>query len=115
LDSIAREAHIRRIGWLRQRYGLTWLLEQACFKAANIYNLDDAALITLLHQMEKARECIADGISFEDAGLVQSVYEERGIELSSREAERQADIASMRTVKDAASAAVWPTTDDEPF
>lgn len=114
LDSLSREAHIRRILWLRKRYGLTWLLEQACFNAANVYELDDAAVIALLQRMEKARECIADGISFEDAGLVQSVFEDQGIRLSSRDADRQADIAAMRTVKEA-SAAATRDDDDSPF
>lgn len=100
--------------WLRKRYGLTWLLEQACFNAANVYELDDAAVIALLQRMEKARECIADGISFEDAGLVQSVFEDQGIRLSSRDADRQADIAAMRTVKEA-SAAATRDDDDSPF
>jgi hypothetical protein len=51
-------------------YQLGWLVEQATFNTPGVDTLDDSQLSTLLQQMERARECIAEGVSFEDAGLV---------------------------------------------
>src|SRR5690348_11027836 len=58
LDSIARESHLRRIGHLRRRYRLDWLVDQASFSVASVTLLEDCDLIRLLLDMERARECI---------------------------------------------------------
>lgn len=73
LDSISRDAHLNRIYFLKRRYGLEWLVEQETFDVASASCLEDCDLIRLLSLMERARECIMDGISFEDAGLVRAV------------------------------------------
>lgn len=73
LDPIFRDAHIKRIIHLRDAYRLRWLVDQATFNVASLSCLEDCDLIRLLNDMERARECIVDGISFEDAGLVRSV------------------------------------------
>ena len=73
LDPIFRRAHEDRIRTLAKRYRLEWLVQQATFDVYDLCVLEDQALIDLLADVEKARECIADGISFEDAGLVRNV------------------------------------------
>lgn len=73
LDHIAREAHLRRIAYLKQRYQLGWLVDQATFDVASVSVLEDCDLIRLLCDMERALECILDGVPFEDADLVRPV------------------------------------------
>ena len=71
-DSITREHILRRIRMLRRAYRLEWLVEQNTFNKPGIDSLEDQELSDLLTGLEHARECIAEGIPFEDAGLVQS-------------------------------------------
>jgi hypothetical protein len=72
-DQVTRDACLKRIRFLRKAYSLTWLVEQHTFDAPMLESLTDEALSALLRAMEKARECISDGVSFDDAGLVESV------------------------------------------
>lgn len=72
MDAILRESHIKRITHLKRFYRLQWLIDQATFKVGSIDKLGDEDLAALLADAERARECIADGVSFEDAGLVRS-------------------------------------------
>lgn len=94
LDPIFREAHLRRIVHLRERYRLHWLVDQATFNAASLSCLEDCDLIRLLADMERARECIADGISFEDAGLIRAVEAPSRL-IHDRALEYQADLAEI--------------------
>lgn len=71
-DGITREAHIRRIRYLARAYRLRWLLDQETFHVAALECLEDAELSALLADMERARECMQEDVSFEDAGLVRS-------------------------------------------
>lgn len=71
-DSITRDSMLRRISFLRRRYCLQWLQDQATFNLPSIECLDDKPLAALLQDMERARECIAEDIAFEDAGLVRA-------------------------------------------
>lgn len=70
LDAISRDAYIRRIRWLSRAFRLQWLLDQGTFHVASIECLEDAELSALLGDMERARECMRDDVSFEDAGLI---------------------------------------------
>jgi hypothetical protein len=70
MDPVVRDFHFRRIRDLRVGYRLDWLVTQESFAAGGVENLDDDALAALLAKMEDARECIADGVDFEAAGLV---------------------------------------------
>ncbi len=72
LDPISRDAHYKRIRYLSRAYGLRWLMDQETFKLPSIECLDDDALSALLSDMERARECMHDDVSFEDAGLVRA-------------------------------------------
>lgn len=62
------------IGHLRKRYGLQVLIDQAIFGKGSVERLDDDELIALHKDLERARECMADGITLEDAGLLRSRY-----------------------------------------
>lgn len=72
MDAISKEAHCKRIKYLARAYGLRWLVDQETFTVASVECLDDDALSALLHDMERARECMRDDVSFEDAGLVRA-------------------------------------------
>lgn len=69
-DSITREGILRRIRWLQRTYGLQFMIDHATFNMPNLDCLEDADLSDLLRDMERARECYADGVSLEDAGLI---------------------------------------------
>ena len=74
LDAVTRESYVRMIGHLRRRYGLQMLVDQAIFGKGSVDRLGDEELEALYRDLERARECLADGISFEDAGLLRSRY-----------------------------------------
>lgn len=62
--------HIRRI-WGQP---MQMLIDQATFGLAGIEQLDDDRLIALHKDLERAQDCMRDGISFEDAGLLRPRY-----------------------------------------
>ena len=72
LDDLTRESHCRMIRHLRKRWGqpMQMLIDQACFGLAGIEQLDDDRLVELHRDLERAQECMHDGVSFEDAGLL---------------------------------------------
>ncbi|WP_396615471.1 hypothetical protein ACHZ97_14445 [Lysobacter soli] len=72
MDSVTREAMTQRIRDLQRMYQLGWLVRQETFHVPGIELLEDCELSALLHDMERARECIVEGVSFDDAGLVRS-------------------------------------------
>lgn len=69
-DSVTRECMLRRIRWLRRHYPVAVLIDQATFNLPGIDALDDDEIVNLLATLEQARECAAEGISFEEAGLI---------------------------------------------
>lgn len=75
-DSITRDSVLRRIRFLSRAYNLHWLVDQSTFNVANLDCLDDHQIGALLRDMERARECAAEGITFEDAGLLRSVSDD---------------------------------------
>lgn len=72
LDWIAREAHYKRIRYLAGAYRLQWLVEQATFHCCNIEDLSDDELIALHRDLDRARECPEDDVSYQDRGLVRN-------------------------------------------
>lgn len=70
LDDTTRELHRRRIRFLARGYALHWLVDQALLKVGRLEDLNDDALLELHADMERARECIFEGVSFDEAGLV---------------------------------------------
>lgn len=76
MDDITRESHCRMIRHLRRRWGhpMQLLIDQACFGLAGIEQLSDDGLERLHRDLERAQDCMRDGVSFEDAGLIQSRY-----------------------------------------
>ena len=76
MDALTRDSHCRMIRHIRRRWGqpLQMLLDQACFGLAGVEHLDDDALVALHKDMERAQECLQDGVTFEDAGLLRSRY-----------------------------------------
>lgn len=78
LDFITRESHCRLIRHLRRRCGLAAqeLIDRATFGLSGIEQLPDEALIGLHRDLERALECLRDGISFEDAGLYTNTFRE---------------------------------------
>lgn len=71
-DAVTRDCRLKRIRWLAKAYGLRWLVDQHCFGRSGPDELEAAELAALHADMERARECAAEGISFEDAGLIRS-------------------------------------------
>ena len=97
LDPISRDAHLRRVQHLKRAYNLDWLVDQETFDVASVSCLEDCDLIRLLTYMERARECILDGVSFDDAGLVRSITSPAAkVLLKDPNAERSADQAAAR-------------------
>lgn len=76
MDVVLRESHIRMIRHFRRRWGqpMQLIVDQACFGYMGLEQLPDDELIQLHKDLERAEDCMRDGISFEDAGLLRSRY-----------------------------------------
>lgn len=76
LCELQRESHRRMIRHIRRRWGsaMQQLIDQATFGLAGLEQLDDEALTQLHKDLERAQDCMRDGVSFEDAGLLRSHY-----------------------------------------
>ncbi|RZZ90629.1 hypothetical protein [Pseudoxanthomonas winnipegensis] len=76
LDSIERESHCKMIRHFRRRWGVCMqvLIDQACFGLPGLESLGDDELIQLHKDLERAQDCMRDGVNFEDAGLLKSRY-----------------------------------------
>lgn len=72
-DSITRDHVLKRVRFLRDRWSMHCLVDQATFNVPNLDCLEDGDLARLLHDMERARECSGEGIDWEEAGLIRSV------------------------------------------
>lgn len=75
LDDARREATLRRIHFLAGRFDLYWLIEQRT-NGGPAADLTDDDLLALGRECEKALQCIEDGVSFYDAGLVKRRFDE---------------------------------------
>ena len=76
MDGITRDSHYRMIRHFRRHWGpsMQMLIDQACFGVAGIEELSDTALIDLHRDMERAMDCIREGVTFEEAGLLRARY-----------------------------------------
>lgn len=76
MDYLYRESHFRMIRHICRRWGCSMqvIIDQACFGLAGIEQLPDEQLIQLHKDLERAQECMRDGVSFEDAGLLKNRY-----------------------------------------
>lgn len=75
MDAVTRESHVRMITSLRRfyrPYGMDLIVNQALIGKGSVDDLDDDDLVALLRSIDRARECIADGIGFDEAGLLHS-------------------------------------------
>lgn len=75
MDPIARESHIRMIRSLRRYYaaqGMGLIVDQATLGKGSLDYLSDDEILQLHRDMDRARECISDGIPFDEAGLIRS-------------------------------------------
>jgi hypothetical protein len=69
LDELTRARHERRIKFIVGRYGLQWLVDQHLAEVS-LEQAPDGPVLALLRDCEKALKAVAEGVSFDDAGLV---------------------------------------------
>lgn len=76
MHPLDRESHCRMIRHFRRALGAAgqMLIDQATFGLGGVEQLSDEGLISLHQDMERAMECVREGISFEDAGLIRYRY-----------------------------------------
>lgn len=76
MDDITRESHCRMIRHIRRRWGhyMQRIIDHACFGLTGIDQLDDDSLVQLHMDLERAEQCMLEGISLEDAGLLRTRY-----------------------------------------
>lgn len=72
MTDIDRESYYRMIRHYRHFWGkpMRLLVDQACFGLAGIEQLPDDDLRQLMADMQRGIDCIRDGVTFEDAGLL---------------------------------------------
>ncbi|SOO08786.1 conserved hypothetical protein [Xanthomonas citri pv. fuscans] len=77
MDAVTRRSHYKLIRHFRRRWGFPMqiIIDQATFGLNGIEQLDDDALTCLHRDLERAENCMQEGISFEDAGLIRPRYE----------------------------------------
>lgn len=74
-SAVWRFSQIRLIKSLiraHRAYGFQVLLDQATLGHSDLRDLSDDELVDLHRTIDKARECVHNDISFEDAGLIKS-------------------------------------------
>ena len=75
MDSATRESYVRLITSFRRVYGsfgIDAIIDQALLEKVCIEQLDDQELVDLLGLIDRARECIVEGIGFDEAGLLKA-------------------------------------------
>lgn len=73
LDTVTRGLYCTRIRDISRLYRLDWLVRQECsFSFGALEALDDDDLVNLHTTMERARECIVEGVPLDEAGLVRA-------------------------------------------
>lgn len=75
MDDIERESRIRWIRALVRAYkgmGMDLIYKQALVGKRWVEDLSDDELTELHRNIDRARECLADGVTFEEAGLLRS-------------------------------------------
>lgn len=65
---------IRSLVRSHRAYGFQVLLDQATLGHSGLQDLSDDELEELHLAIDRARECVSNDISFEDAGLIKSSY-----------------------------------------
>ncbi len=72
-DLVSRACRLERIRWLQRTYQLQFLVNQAAFGRDGLECLSDDELVELHRKLERARECVVEGISLEDADLIENM------------------------------------------
>lgn len=75
LDDVTRESHLRMVRSLVGAFrhcGFQLLVDQATLGKVGLDELSDDELIELHRNLDRARECMQDGIDFQEAGLLRS-------------------------------------------
>jgi len=73
MDAPTRSLYCSRIRDIARLYRLDWLVRQESSSAyGTLEALEDDDLINLHWTMERARECISEGVALDEAGLVRS-------------------------------------------
>ena len=70
-DVVTRESRLRMIRHLNKRYGMQMLVDQATFGRGSLDLLDDNEIAQLHHDLHRAYDCLCDGVTWEEAGLIQ--------------------------------------------
>lgn len=74
MSALQRDILYSRIRDLTEQYGLGWLLRQETMHVMGIIEcLEDSELTDLLAKVEKAVECVHEGVPFAEHGLVRGV------------------------------------------
>lgn len=79
MDAIERESHLRFIRSMRRAYrlvGMDLIVNQATLGKGTIDDLSDEDLVQLHRDMDRARDCLLNDVSFEDAGLIKQQPQE---------------------------------------
>lgn len=76
LSEVERQTHVRMIRALKRHwhpYGMGLIVDQATLGKGTVEDLTDDELVQLHRDMDRARQCIQEDVSFVDAGLLREV------------------------------------------
>lgn len=72
-DAVFRNSRLDRVRWLQRTYNLQVIVKQHTFGRAGLESLSNEELKGLHGELERARECVVEGISLDEGGFIRDL------------------------------------------
>lgn len=72
-DAMFRDSRLERVRWLQRTYNLQVVVKQHTFGRMGLESLSNDELKDLHRELERARECVVEGVSLDEAGFIRDL------------------------------------------